>query len=73
MISHRGLEGRESRRLDRCQVNQSGTREGETVAAHDTARPGPGETRLSAVERRLLATMPLHAITAVYGDDGQRE
>jgi hypothetical protein len=28
---------------------------------------------LSTVEGRLLATMPLHAITAVYGEDGLRE
>ena len=29
--------------------------------------------RPGAVEGRLLATMPLHAITAVYGEDGLRE
>jgi hypothetical protein len=28
---------------------------------------------LSTLEGRLLATMPLHAITAVYGEDGLRE
>ena len=28
---------------------------------------------LSPVERRLLAMMPLHAITAVHGEDGLRE
>jgi hypothetical protein len=28
---------------------------------------------LSTLEGRLLVTMPLHAITAVYGDDGLRE
>ena len=42
------------------------------MAAHDTAKPAPEQTRLSTVKRRLLPTMPLHAITAVHGD-GLRE
>jgi hypothetical protein len=67
------MERRESTRLDRYQINQSGTREGETVAPHDIAKPAPHETTLSTLEGRLLATMPLHAITAVYGEDGLRE
>jgi hypothetical protein len=45
---------------------------GETVAPHDTAKPAPDEARLSALEGRLLATMSLHAITAVYGEGGLR-
>ena len=43
------------------------------MAPHETVRQAPGEARLSAPEVRLLATMPLHAITAVYGKDGLRE
>jgi hypothetical protein len=41
------------------------------VAPHDTAKLVPGG--LSVAERRLLATMPLHAITAVHGEAGLRE
>jgi hypothetical protein len=66
------MERRQSTRLDRFQVNQSGTREGETVAPHDTAKPVSDEATLSTVEGRLLATMSLHAITAVYGEGGLR-
>ena len=43
------------------------------MAPRGTAKPAPDETRLSTLEGRLLATMPLHAITAVYGEDGLRE
>jgi HD domain len=43
------------------------------VASHDSPISVSGETMLSAPERRLLATMPLHAITAVHGEDGLRE
>ena len=50
------------------------TREGETVTAHDTAGSALGATvTFGAAERRLLAMMPLHAITACYGQDGLRE
>ena len=40
------------------------------MAPHDSAKPVPEETRLNTPEARLLAMMPLHAITAVYGEDG---
>ena len=40
------------------------------MAPHDSARQAAG---LSAAERRLLGTMPLHAITACYGEGGLRE
>jgi hypothetical protein len=42
--------------------------------AEQTARQKPGAAvELGPVERRLLAGMPLHAITAVHGEDGLRE
>jgi integrase len=46
-----------------------------TVALDDTARLEPDETArgLGPAERRLLATMPLHAITSVHGEAGLRE
>jgi hypothetical protein len=48
-------------------------KEGETVAAHDAVNPGPGQAvRMATPERRLLAVMRLHAITAVHGQDGLR-
>ena len=31
------------------------------------------DMRLGPAERRLLAVMPLHAITSVHGEDGLRE
>jgi hypothetical protein len=62
-----------SARLDRYQANQSGTRKGETVAPRDTTNAAPAGTWLSTQQGRLLATMPLHAITVVYGEDGLRE
>jgi hypothetical protein len=43
------------------------------VAPHDSAKPVPDETRLNTPEGRLLAMMPLHAITAVHGEDGLRD
>jgi hypothetical protein len=44
------------------------------MTAPGTAGPAPGETAGSgAAERRLLAVMPLHAITACYGEAGLRE
>lgn len=43
------------------------------MAPHDTAKPSPDETRLSTLDGRLLAIMPLHAITMLYGEDGLRE
>jgi hypothetical protein len=44
------------------------------VVADDTGKSASGAaTRLDAVERRLLAGMPLHAITSVHGEAGLRE
>jgi hypothetical protein len=43
------------------------------VAPHDSVNLVPGETRLNTPEGRLLAVMPLHAVTAMYGEDGLRE
>ena len=44
------------------------------MSAHSTAKTAPEtEFRLGATERRLLARMPLHAITSVYGEEGLRE
>ena len=43
------------------------------MAPHDTAKLVPGVSGLSVAEKRLLATMPLHAITAVHGEAGLRE
>jgi hypothetical protein len=51
------------------QVRDTG---GKTVAPHDTAKPAIVEARLGTAEGRLLATMPLHAITAIHGEDGLR-
>jgi hypothetical protein len=42
------------------------------VAPQETVRQVPGGAGLSAAEVRLLGTMPLHAITAVYGEAGLR-
>jgi hypothetical protein len=51
--------------------------QGETkaiVAADGTTKPASNAaTRLDAAERRLLAAMPLHAITSVHGEAGLRE
>ena len=44
------------------------------MAADGTAKMAPGTAiRLGAAERRLLATMRLHTITAVHGEAGLRE
>jgi hypothetical protein len=40
---------------------------------HDGANLVSNEVRLNTVESRVLAAMPLHAITAVYGEDGLRQ
>jgi hypothetical protein len=47
----------------------------ETIMAADGNANLPSATplRLNASERRLLATMPLHAITSVHGEAGLRE
>ena len=39
---------------------------------HDASKPAIVEARLNTAEGRLLATMPLHAITAIHGEDGLR-
>src|SRR5215467_2598198 len=41
-------------------------------AAADNRRSASGD-RMSPGERRLLATMPLHAVTALHGETGLRE
>ena len=43
------------------------------MAPHDSAKPVSDETRLNTPEMRLLAVMPLHAITAIHGEDGLRD
>jgi hypothetical protein len=68
------MDPRPGARLDRQQTSQPGIREGETVAAYNAVNPGPGQAvRMDTLERRLLAVMRLHAITAVHGQDGLRE
>jgi (p)ppGpp synthase/HD superfamily hydrolase len=48
--------------------------ETEAIVAEETAGLMPGaDTRLGPVERRLLAGMPLHAITSMHGEAGLRE
>jgi hypothetical protein len=42
------------------------------VAPHDIAKPAAVEAGLDTAEGRLLAAMPLHAITAIHGEDGLR-
>src|SRR5215467_13214108 len=46
----------------------------EALVSEDTAGliPGP-DPELDPAERRLLAAMPLHAITSVHGQAGLRE
>jgi hypothetical protein len=68
------MEARPGARLDRYQTSQPGNTEGETVPSKDTASPVPGVAAgPDTPERRLLATMRLHAITAVHGQDGLHE
>jgi hypothetical protein len=43
------------------------------VAPRESVRLVTTEDTLSAPERRLLAAMPLHAITVLHGEDGLRE
>jgi (p)ppGpp synthase/HD superfamily hydrolase len=44
------------------------------MTPHDTAKPVPNEAATpDTPERRLLATMRLHTITSVHGEDGLRE
>lgn len=44
------------------------------MTAHNTVHPVPGQgAGVETPERRLLAVMRLHAITAVHGEDGLRE
>jgi len=67
----------EGTRLDRDKNNRSYGNQGEVeaiVVADGTAKlASDSTTRLEAAERRLLARMPLHAITSVYGEAGLRE
>jgi (p)ppGpp synthase/HD superfamily hydrolase len=68
------MEPQTGGRLDRYQTSRSGTREGETVASHDTPSLVPGDALGAGTPgRRLLALMSLHAITSVYGQDGLHE
>ena len=55
--------------------SQSGEDETEAIVAADgTVKRASGTpTTLDATERRLLARMPLHAITSVHGEAGLRE
>ena len=62
--------------MDRDEDNQSWADQGETeaIVVDDTAKlASDAATRLDAAERRLLAGMPLHAITSVHGEVGLRE
>ena len=43
------------------------------MAPRESVQLVAGEDTLSAPERRLLAAMPLHAITVLHGEDGLRE
>jgi hypothetical protein len=44
------------------------------VAPYDAVRPASAQAiKLDTAERRLLAMMPLHAITSVHGEAGLRE
>ncbi len=75
-ISHRVIAVQGSPRLDRDHnTSPSGRGETEAIAAADgTPRLGSGVAiRLDAAERRLLAQMPVHAITSVHGEAGLRE
>jgi hypothetical protein len=65
------MEPRANARLDRYQASKPATREGETVTPHDAANLVTA-TRLDT-PGRLLAAMPLHAITAVHGEAGLRQ
>ncbi len=48
--------------------------ETEAITAKETAQLTPGaDVKLGPTERRLLAGMPLHAITSVHGEAGLRE
>lgn len=54
--------------MDRYQASRSGTREGKDMAANETTTPVPVQAiEAGTPERRLLAMMRLHAITAVHG------
>jgi hypothetical protein len=45
-----------------------------TVVTDGTTKPASeAATRLDATERRLVASMPLHAVTSVHGEAGLRE
>jgi hypothetical protein len=45
-----------------------------TVVTDGIAKPASdAATRLNATERRLVASMPLHAVTSVHGEAGLRE
>jgi hypothetical protein len=68
-VSHGVSAGQESARLDR-RYSSLNNRGEEAAMMTDSAARTAG---LHAAERRLLTTMPLHAITSVYGEAGLRE
>jgi hypothetical protein len=60
----------------RCKPHTTRSWRGETeaIVAEETAELMPeANARLGTAERRLLAGMPLHAITSVYGEAGLQE
>jgi hypothetical protein len=63
--------------LDRDQNNQPSADEGEMeaiVVTDSSAKlASDAAIRLDSAEKRLLAKMPLHAITSVHGEAGLRE
>ena len=70
-ISQIAIEVQKSTRFHRHVSSQSGTEQDETeviVIADSTAKIVSGtSTSMGGAERRLLASMPLHAITYVHG------
>jgi len=62
--------------LDRGKENQCLANQGETeaIVVDGTAKTASeAAIRLEPAEKRLLAGMPLHAITSVHGEAGLRE
>jgi hypothetical protein len=70
------MAGRPTLATYRCKPHTTRSWRGETeaIVAEETAELMPeADARLGPAERRLLAGMPLHAITSVYGEAGLRE